>query len=537
MVQGPELTLFTWTMAALPVVALFGLVISGKVKTPHAAGIVAVLAMVIGATVFEAGPRVLAIGTAKGIWLASWILAVVWPALLLYRLAARGGMERIGRTLQRLLPSHDATLLALAWVLPSFIQGVAGFGTPIAVAAPLLVSLGYPVRRALVYTLVGYHWAVTFGSMGSSFYMASLTAGLTGEVQELLALRASSLLALNCLIAGALVLLLDGGVAALRRSWQTLLLVGVAMGGTLIAVSQIVPALASLSAGTAGFAMMIGIALVARRRASARTGQGAVEEGVTATGDAEGESSGTVSLLSPYLYLMATALPVLAIPASRAVAQALVVLGPDFPRTVTGTGWVNPAVESYTPLAVAAHPGSYLLLASLLGYLTYRRAGLLGAGEWRPVVVPWVRSLPKASAPVLLLAVVATLLTDAGMVQILAEGVAQVAGAAYPLAAAWIGAIGSFATGSTTASNALFAAFQLEVGQLLEIDPTILVAAQTAGGNVGNAISPVDVLVGLSALGDSDELSPTMRSTLRPILVLLVVVTAMTVAMIAVSDA
>ena len=527
--QGPALTLLTWTMAVLPVAALFGLVISGKVKTPHAAGIVAVLAAVIGATVFDAGPRVLTIGLTKGIWLATWILAVVWPALLLYRLAARAGMERIGRTLQRLLPSHDATLLALAWVLPSFIQGVAGFGTPIAVAAPLLVGLGYSVRRALIYTLVGYHWSVTFGSMGSSFYMASLTAGLTGGPQELLALRASGLLALNCLIAGALVLLLDGGVAALRRSWGTWLLVGIAMGGTLIGVSQVVPALASLSAGTAGFAMMIVLALVSRRR-SPREDDDAV------TQDVESTSSNTVALLSPYLYLMATALPVLAIPASRAVARSLVVLGPDFPRTVTGTGWVNQAVENYTPLAVAAHPGSYLLLASLLGYVTYRRTGLLRPGDWHPVVVPWARSLPKASAPVLLLAIVATLLTDAGMVQILAEGVAEVAGSAYPVAAPMIGALGSFATGSTTASNALFAAFQLEVGELLRIDPTILVAAQTAGGNVGNAISPVVVLVGLSALGDADELSPTMRGTLPPIALLLAAVTLVVLTMIGFSS-
>jgi lactate permease len=136
---------------------------------------------------------------------------VVWPALLLYRLAERAGMERIGQVLRTLLPARTDRLLALAWVVPSLIQGVAGFGTPIAVVTPLLVSLGYPMRRALLFSLVGYHWSVTFGSMGSSFYMASLTAGLTGADQELFALRAAILLGVNCLAAGALVLLLDGG--------------------------------------------------------------------------------------------------------------------------------------------------------------------------------------------------------------------------------------------------------------------------------------------------------------------------------------
>jgi lactate permease len=83
-------------------------------------------------------------------------------------------------------------------------------------------------------------------------------------------------------------------------------------------------------------------------------------------------------------------------------------------------------------------------------------------------------------------------------------------------------------TGSTTASNALFAGFQQEVARFLGLDPTILLAAQTAGGNVGNAIAPVVILVGLSAVGDADELSGTLRSTLAPIVGLLVLVTAMT---------
>ena len=527
---GPALSPLTWVAAALPVVLLFALVVSGRLKTPHAAGVVAVVTAIAGVVVFGAGPGVLAVGVGKGAWLASWILLVVWPALLLYRVAASAGMERIGRTLERLLPTQTLTVLALAWVLPSFIQGVAGFGTPIAVAAPLLVGLGYPVKKALLLTLVGYHWSVTFGSMGSSFYMAALTTGMVGEEQQLLALRAGILLGANCVVAGGLVVLLDGGWAALRRAWVPVLLVGGAMAGTLIGVGQVVPALASLAAGTAGFLALLGVAVVGRRRATAAA---ALDPATAESPDVDIEEvpANGFGLLAPYLYLLATALPILAIPATREIARSLLVVAPDFPATTTGEGWTNDAVVDYTPLAVGAHPGFYLVLACLLGYLTYRRLGLLDAGSWRPVVSGWARSLPKASAPVLLLAIVATLLTDTGMVQILAGGVVEVAGAAYPVAAATIGAVGSFATGSTTTSNALFAGFQQQVAQLLGSDPTILVAAQTAGGNVGNAMAPVVILVGLSALDDADELSATLRATIPPIVVLLGVVTAGTLLM------
>ncbi len=526
---GPPLSWVTWSVAVLPVATLFALVVSGRVKTPQAAAVVAILTAGLAATVFGAGPEVLAVGAGKGLWLGFWILLVVWPALLMYRLAADAGIERIGQVLQRLLPRRSDSLLALAWVLPSFIQGVAGFGTPIAVAAPLLVALGYPVRAALIYTLIGYHWSVTFGSMGSSFYMASLTAGLTGADQDQFALRAALMLAINCLIAGALVLLVEGGRTRLREGLTSVLVVGAAMGATLIGVAVVVPALASLAAGTAGFAALLLVGLAGRRQA-------AVADDASGPGKAAFDR-GTVGLISPYLYLLATALPVLAIPASRAWAESVLVLAPAFPRTATEESWVNPAVADYTPLAVGVHPGTYLLIACLLGYVTYRSAGLLDAGRWRPVVTGWARGLPKASAPILLLAVVATLLTDTGMIHTLADGVAAVAGGSYPALTALVGAAGSFMTGSTTASNALLASFQQEVATLLGIEPAILLAAQTAGGNVGNAVAPVVILVGLSAVGEADELAPTLRGTLPAIAALVAVVTAVTWMMIALAGA
>lgn len=107
----------------------------------------------------------------EGAWLGVWILCVVWPALLLYRLADAAGLERIGGVFTTLLPQRRETLLLVAWILPAFVQGVAGFGTPIAVVAPLLVAMGWSGTRAVASALIGYQWSVTFGSMGSSFYI------------------------------------------------------------------------------------------------------------------------------------------------------------------------------------------------------------------------------------------------------------------------------------------------------------------------------------------------------------------------------
>lgn len=543
---GPPVTAVTWAAAILPVALLFVLVASGRVRSQTAAAVVLAVTLAVAATVFRASAPGAVVGLAKGAWLGLWILLVVWPALLLYRIASAAGLARIGSSFSDLLATRHDSLLVVAWVFPSFIQGVAGFGTPIAVSAPLLVAMGWSRTRAVVYPLVGYHWAVTFGSMGSSFYMASLTAQLGDVDQRAFAVTASGLLGANCLLAGALVLLLDGGLARLREGGSSLVLVGVPMALALVGTASVVPAVASLAAGTVGLLVVALRATRAHRRAPRS------EHGRPATARAPGPPDGELerdrsdtagirgegprrdlrtplTLLSPYLWLLATALPVFLVPPVRAWVRGNVLLAPDLPATSTGWGWTADAVQGYTPVAVFGHPGFYILLACVLGVLTYRAAGMWHADAGRGLVTRWLRSLPNASLSILLLAAVATVLIDTGMVAVLASGVAAVAGDAYPALAPLVGTLGSFLTGSTTTSNALFAAFQADIADALAVPAPLLLGAQTAGGNVGNALSPVVILVGVTAVGGAEDIGPVMRRVLPAVGVLLAWLSVVTV--------
>lgn len=490
----------SWVLAAAPIVLLFVLVVSGKVRMRNAAALVLVLVVVVAATAFEAGPRVLAIGLGKGLWLGTWILGVMIPALLLYRIATAAGIERIGTVLRDVVGGEVQALLAFAWLVPAFVQGVAGFGTPIAVAAPLLVASGWSPVRAVTYTLVGYHWSVTFGSMGSSFYMASLTAGFDASSQGRFALTAATMLTANALLAGAIVLLMDGGPRRLREGAPVLIGVGLPMGATLVFVATTVPAVATLSAATVGLAALLVLARV--RRSDGDLG-GTAARGLRTV----------ARLMAPYLLLLAVALAVLLPPPTRRWVSDRLVLGPSFPSTTTGTGWENPAVEVFTPLAVLAHPGTYIAFAALGGWLVYRRLGLWGveARAARPVRV-WARTAPAAAVPVLLLASLAMVLVDAGMIAVLARGIATTAGDLYPVLAPAVGALGSFMTGATTSSNALFSALQADIARILEVPEPALIAAQTVGGNVGNSIAPVVALLGVTAVGEPDAVAEVLRA-------------------------
>jgi lactate permease len=550
---SPPVTAGYWLAAAAPVLLLLVLVTTGVLATKTACLLVAGLTGVIAGTVFGAGWSVLAVALGKGLWLGAWILYVVFPAMLLYRLAERAGFDRIGSLFEHLFPNRSENLLVLAWLLPSFVQGVAGFGTPIAVAAPLLLASGWSRARAVAYPLIGYSWSVTFGSMGSSFYMAALTAHLPAAATAAFAGHASLMLGVNGVLGGALVLLLDGGLRGLRDGLLLLLSAGVPMAVTLYAVTSVVPAIGTVSAGAVGFAVALALAWLTRRR---RAGVAAPEPALAAqaepggVGEAPRPPPATAStrshepagvaprragwLVAPYLYRLGVALAVLLVPPSRDWVDRHLVLALDFPGTTTAVGWHSPAVADYTPLRLLSHPGTYLLLACGLGYLTYRVVGLWRRRPARELARAWFDSVQSSAVSIVSLACVTTLLIEAGMVSVLARGVVSATGSAYPALSALIGGLGSFLTGSTTSSNALFSALQAQSADLLHLPQPVLLAAQTAGANVGNSVAPVIVLIGIGAVGGQVRPPEVVKTVLLGSSVLLATVTAMTLLLVAI---
>lgn len=517
-----EPTLWQGLLALLPVLTLLALTMSRRVSGSNAALVVLVLATALGIVAFQATSAGVAVALGKGLWLGTWILAVVWPATLLYRIAEAGGFSRIGAVVTTLFPNRRENLLVVAWILPSFVQGVAGFGAPIAVAAPLLLACGWSKVKAVAYPLIGYHWSVTFGSMGSSFYMASLTANLTDGRADEFAGYAALFLALNCLVAGALLLLLEGGLRGLREGSRLLLLGGAAMTSTLVGVALVLPAIASVAAGAAGFVIAAALAALDAWRRKRRAG---ADSDVPIIDSGEREAAWIVA---PFFCLLATALAVNLVPAARAWVQSSVVLAPSFPATETGLGWTNRAVPSFTPLEVFGHPGAFILVACGVALLIYHRRRLWDGTSGRVLLRRWRTSVKSTTVSILALASAATMLVDTGMVSALANAAAS-SGPVYPALAPVVGAMGSFLSGSSTSSNALFSAFQAEVASLLSVPEAVLLAGQTAGANVGNSVAPVVILVGVAAIGAEQETGRIFRlvaTAAFPLLALLIVVTA-----------
>lgn len=533
--------------AVLPVVVLVGLVLLGKFQTGIIALISTCTAIVVGVVAFGGGPLLIAVAVGKGVWTGVWILYVIWTAMLLYQFASAAGLAQMGRTLSSVLPRDVENVLLVAWVFPSFVQGVAGFGTPIAVAAPLLLSMGLSHVRSVVLPLVGYHWAVTFGSMGSSFYMAALTAGLSADQVNLFAQEAALILSVNMLVAGGIVAVLYGGWSALQDSWRMLVFVGGTMFVVLNLMVRLEPSIGSVSAGAAGLAAAGVLRMLTREE---RAGTKSVLVGLRDSGGCSdsrddcgdggftlehvGASSrwrgrlNAVAPLAPYAVLLAAVLAVFLPPGSRSYVKAHLLVGPSFPSTASRTGMVNDAVDLYTPIALLGHPGTYILFAALAGVVLYRALGAWPRNGLGAAVREWAVKVRRSSFSVLALTTLATVMVDTGMVRVVATGAAAVAGSLYPVIAPVVGALGSFTTGSTTTSNALFAALQQDVASLIGIEGTGLLAAQTAGGNVGNSMAPVVILIGATAISAENVVGKVFRGVAWPCFLLLVVVALMT---------
>ena len=228
--QSTTFNLSDWLLASLPILIVLILMLRFRWGGAKAGGVGWIVALLVATFRFGVGWQVLTSAQLKGLLLTLFVLYITWAALILYRVSDEAGaLSAIGAGLPRLTPDRSLQALLLGWIFGAFLQGVSGFGVPVAVVAPLLVGLGFPSVTAVVIASVGHSWAVTFGSLGSSFYALIGATGLNGEE---LAPWSAAMLGLSCLGCGAGTLWAAGGRRTLRAGLIPLFLIGVVMAGS-----------------------------------------------------------------------------------------------------------------------------------------------------------------------------------------------------------------------------------------------------------------------------------------------------------------
>ena len=497
-----ELTALSWSLALLPVavvlVSMVGLGWGGS--RAGTAGFVT--ALVLSLTVFGGDGALALVAIGKSLFLALDVLYIVWMALFFYSVTNEAGtVALLGRSLPRLTPDRAAQSLLISWIFVSLLQGVGGFGVPVAVVAPLLVGLGYSATKAVVMASLGHGWAVTFGSLGTSFVALTAVTGLPGET---LAHDSALVLGMACLISGGLVAWVSAGWGGLLRSLPMLLLVGAAMGLVqwLVATNGLWT-LGSTSGALAG--AVVGVAWVLSPLGRGKTKRVA---------DNSEESRSLTLALAAYVILLLLAFSINLIAPLESLMDSLL-LQIKFPAVATAHGWQVPA-ESGRRISVFGHAGAILFYAGFISFLLYKRAGYFERADvWREIWRKVRNSAQKTTISILALVAMAALMTHTGMTQIIARGISETVSAQiYPLFAPFIGTLGAFMTGSNTNSNVVFGALQQETATLLGLSVSIVLAGQTAGASLGSVLAPAKIIVGCSTVGLSGQEGPVIRRML-----------------------
>lgn len=528
--------------AALPVAVVFVLLVvmrrSAKLSMMTAYVVTVLLALFLwGAPLAR-----VAGATVNGLVTAVTLLYIVFGAiLLLYTVQESGAIRTIRRGFMDISPDRRIQAIIIAWMFGSMIEGASGFGTPAAVAAPLLLAIGFPAMAAVMVTLIIQSTPVSFGAVGTPM-LVGINTGLSNSPEVASAIAPLTLaeyvpvvaaqVALVHALVGVLIPLLMVGMltrffgtersfAKGFRAWKFAIFAGLAFTMPYLLVARILgPEFPSLLGGLIGLMIVVPAARAGwfmpsdRFDFPARAQWDEGWQGNIEPDQAElGPDDRRIGLLTAWMpYVIVAALLVL----TRTIAPLKAWLtGPDTTlalRDLFGSGINATAQFAYSP-------GTVMIIASLISVALFRMRG-------RDYGRAWAISgrTMLAAAPALLLAVpmVQVFINSgsegvASMPITLAEGMAAATGASWPLFAPIVGALGAFIAGSNTVSNMMFALFQFSAAQGIGLDLagiTIVVVLQAVGGAAGNMVCVHNVVAASAVVGLTDREGDIIRKTL-----------------------
>lgn len=529
-----------WLLAVLPIVVLAFLLVKLRWTAQQAGTTGMFVAAAIALFVFRTPADTLAVAGAKGVWDSAAILFVIWGALLLYHVMNKaGGYEALRQGIASFSRNELFIVIALGWVFTSFLQGIDGFGTPIVVVAPLLVAIGMRPVYAVAIPIIAHIWAKFYGTLAVGWIATLQVVDLDAATISATAYQSALLMIIQVLLGGFTVVWMYGRWPAIRHAWPLVLIISAIHGIGQVIVAQIEPVLAAFIPATAAMLALYPLSRW-RRYAEPPTGiteRPAMQSDLHLNTEKKVAPMGLGMSFMPYAVLTVIALGTSLVDPIKDALRS-VSFGLPFPEVSTGYDITNAAVQHYSVMAPLTNPGTSLVITSILTWLIFRARGYFKT--WQAVSADstgiWpslVDSAIPASVPIIAFLVMARIMDHSGQNEALAYGLAAVAPAyVFAFLANGIGIIGAFTTSSSTSSNTLFSDLQVTVAKLKGLPVATILASQSAGGAIGNAIAPANVVLGASTAGIVGQEGEIIRKTLPWTLVAFVLTGAATVLMI-----
>lgn len=496
--------------AAFPVFAL--LLLIGVLRKPAWIAALSGLGAAVVVALAEYGMPIerlagsIGYGAATGLFPIGW---VVFTAILLYNITVEmGKFEIVKKSVGNLTEDRRLQALLIAFSFGAFIEGAAGFGTPVAVAAAMMMGLGFSPFYAAALCLIANTAPVAFGSIGTPL---TTLHSITSLPLDRLSAGVGRICAPVSLIVPGYLVVVMGGWKALRGVLPAAAVCGVAFAGTQFLVSNFIgPELTDIAASLIAI-----LCLVILMRVWHPSDNYALE-GCSAQAKREHIPFGELmSAWSPYILLVICVLAWGYKPLKMKLTGMDVVF--NWPGLHNLVQMMPPVVGKPTPYAAVyrwvwlSAPGTACLIAAILSAIVLR----MPPARFFKVLSKTVRQLMLAELTIATVLALAFLMNYSGATATL--GLAfSTTGAMFPFFSALLGWMGVFLTGSDTSANALFGNLQVVTAQKLGMNPVLMASSNSSGGVMGKMISLQSVAVAAAAtsMASSGE-SKLFRFTLK----------------------
>lgn len=503
--------------ALMPLLSVFILLVLLRLPARQAMPASLLCSALLALLVWQMPLFQLSAAIAEGLVIAVTILWIIFGAIVLLKvLQQTGAIETIKHGFSQVSPDKRVQLIIIAWLFGSFLEGAAGFGTPAAIAAPLLVALGFSPLSAVVLALIADSSAVSFGAVGTPV-LVGLAQGAPGISAAELSQVALTAISIDIVVASMLPLimvLMYCRFFAASPSWREgfamapfALLSGLAFTLPAYLVAWLLgPEFPSVLGAMAGLMLTCTLA---------RRGIFLPQTATVNIAVVQQQRIAELSLFrawAPYL-----------------IVALLLVLSrvPELPFKALLQGvsmvWSNIFGSAISVTVMPLYlPGSLFVLTAALALLIQRgKAQQFGVALRQSSLMLWPSVLALGAAVPMVRIFLQSGVNNAGLAAMplaLAELAASRLSDIWLLMAPLVGALGSFIAGSATFSNLMFAGFQQAMAEEAGLSSQLVLALQMLGANAGNMICVVNVVAAASVVGLNGREGEIIRYTVLPML-------------------
>ncbi len=475
----------TLILAILPILWLIVALSVLKMAAWKACSIAAVLSFVIAiCPPYSKEPFLMFTGGLEGVALAVWpILLVITAAIFTYNLVVHTkAMDTIKIMLSSVTADKRVLALLLAWGFGAFMEGMAGFGTAVAIPAAMMVAVGFNPLKSILACLVANSVPTTFGSIGIPTTTLATLTGLNPV--ELGTFISAQLFILNVIAPFFVVGIIGGGFKALKGVFGVTLLSGLALAVPELLINKFVgPELSVIISSVVIMGVIILMSKVAPNtdpdyHVDIQAEKVSAKDGLIAA----------VPFILIFIFLLGTSKLVPAIYGPLSAIKTSVQI------------YMGAGAKPYTFVWIAT-PGIMIFLSAFIGGAIQKS----GFGEMCGVLGRTFTGLKFTYITIIGVVVTAKLMTYSGMTGDIAEALVAATGTLYPLFAPVIASVGAFITGSGTNTNVLFGPLQVASGHSLDpinSDLSFWLAGINSGASgTGKMLSPQSIAIAIGAVG------------------------------------